>query len=199
MVLFNSGQLPAQQTKVVDKNQCPLKTGSPGCGGVCNNDVSPSKPCSQGRGGIDALHANNSCVVGCGGSRCKSCKHLVVGNSFASNVTGKSSCRKCGVQYVGETSQTLRGRFNNHRNRLKQLCGLYLYHHFNSAGHSLDDINIMPIEEVVLEQTDGTTLPSKRLQREEYWYRELCMQCVSPYGLNDNVRGVGNVSKMMKG
>ena len=160
------------------------------------------------------MHANNSCVVRCGGSRCKTCKHLVVGNSFASNVTGKSyniscprgsircgtknviyviSCRKCGVQYVGETSQTLRARFNNHRNRLKQLCGLYLYHHFNSDGHSLDDINIMPIEEVVLEQTDGMTLPSKRLQREEYWYRELCS--VYPYGLNDNIRGVGNVSK----
>ena len=157
---------------------------------------------------------NNSCVVRCGGSRCKTWKHLVVGNSFASNVTCKSyniscprgsiscrtknviyviSCRKCGVQYVGETSQTLRARFNNHRNRLKQLCGLYLYHHFNSDGHSLDDINIMPIEEVVLEQTDGMTLPSKRLQREEYWYRELCS--VYPYGLNDNVRGVGNVSK----
>ena len=69
------------------------------------------------------------------------------------------SCRKCEVQYVGETSQTLRGTFNNHRNRLKQLCGLYLYHHFNSDNHSLDDINIVPIEEVVLEQTDGTTLP----------------------------------------
>ena len=53
----------------------------------------------------------------------------------------------------------------------------------------------MPIEEVVLEQTDGTTLPSKRLQREEYWYRELCSVSVYPYGLNDNVRGVGNVLK----
>ena len=60
MALFNRGQLPARQTKVVDENQRPLKTGSPGCGGVCNNDVSPSKPCSQGRGGIDALHATNS-------------------------------------------------------------------------------------------------------------------------------------------
>ena len=92
MVSFNRGQLPARKTKVVDENQRPLKTGSPGCGGVCNNDVSPSKPCSQGRGGIDAVHANNSCVVCCGGSRCKTCKHLVVGNSFASNVTGKSMC-----------------------------------------------------------------------------------------------------------
>ena len=75
------------------------------------------------------MHANNSCVVGCGGSRCKTCKHLVVGSSFASNVTGKSYniscprgsiscgtknviyvilCKKCGVQYVGKTSQTLK-------------------------------------------------------------------------------------------
>ena len=63
MASFSRGQLPARQTKVVDENQRPLKTGSPGCGGVCNNDVSSSKPCSQGRGGIDALHANNVLFV----------------------------------------------------------------------------------------------------------------------------------------
>ena len=57
---------------------------------------------------------------------------------------------KCGVQYVGETSQTLRKRLNNHTNRLKQLCGLYLYQHFNSDGRTIDDLNIMPIEEVTL-------------------------------------------------
>ena len=39
------------------------------------------------------------------------------------------SCKKCGVQYVGETSQIRRGRFNNHGNRLKKLCGLYIYQH----------------------------------------------------------------------
>ena len=94
--------------------------------------------------------------------------------------------------YVGETSQTMRCRFNNHRSRLKQLCGLYLYHHFSSDGHTLDDISIMPIEEVVLEPSDVISLPSKRLQTEEYWYRELCT--VYPYGLNNNVKGVGNVS-----
>ena len=50
----------------------------------------------------------------------------------------------------------------------------------------------MPIEEVVLEPSDVISLPSKRLQREEYWYRELCT--AYPYGLNDNVKGVGNMS-----
>ena len=60
--------------------------------------------------------------------RCKTCDHIFVGSTFSSNVTGKSynvrftgknvncgtknviyliSCRKCVVQYVGETSQTL--------------------------------------------------------------------------------------------
>ena len=34
---------------------------------------------------------------------------------------------------------------------------------------------------------------TKRLEREDYWYRELCT--LYPYGLNDNVRGVGNLSK----
>ena len=72
-------------------------------------------------------------------------------------------------------------------------CGLYLYHHFSSDGHTLDDISIMPIEVVVSEPDDGITLGCKRLQREEFWYRELCT--IYPYGLNDNVKGVGNVSK----
>ena len=92
------------------------------------------------------------------------------------------SCKKCGVQYVGETSKTLRCRFSNHRNRLKQLCGLYLYHHFSSNDHTLDDISIMPIEEVVSEPGDSITLGCKRLQREEFWYRELCN--IYPYGWN---------------
>ena len=47
----------------------------------------------------------------------------------------------------------------------------------------MDDISIMPIEEVVLEPNDVISLPSKRLQGEEYWYQELCT--VYPYGLNE--------------
>ena len=51
----------------------------------------------------------------------------------------------------------------------------------------------MPIEEVVLEPGDNISLGCKRLKREEFWYKELCT--VFPYGLNDSVKGVGNVSK----
>ena len=146
--------------------------------------------------------------------RCKTCFHIVEGDSFTSNITNVKynvvspnsdmdcstrnviyliTCRKCGVQYVGKTSQTLRCRLNNHHNRLKQLCDIYLYNHFNSDGHSLYDILLMPIEEVSLSQNDNISLSSKLLLREEFWYRELC--CIYPYGLNDNVRQFGNVSK----
>ena len=67
------------------------------------------------------------------------------------NVIYLISCRKCGVQYIEKTSQTLRSRFNNHRTRLKQMCDIFLYNHFNSDNQ---DINIMPIEEVTVEPED---------------------------------------------
>ena len=63
---------------------------------------------------------------------------------------------------------------DNHRNRLKKLSCQHLYQHFNSDGHTEDDINIVPIEEIELTPTDKISLSAKRLEREEFWYRELC-------------------------
>ena len=51
----------------------------------------------------------------------------------------------------------------------------------------------MPIEEIQVLEGECITLAAKRLQREEYWYKEL--KSIYPYGLNDNVRKVGNISK----
>ena len=42
------------------------------------------------------------------------------------NIIYLVSCKKCGVQYVSETGQTLKKRLNNHRNRLKQLIVSYV-------------------------------------------------------------------------
>ena len=172
-----------------------------------------SKPV-KGRGIVEGQQFNSN-VTRCGSKHCKTCFHLVEGDSFTSNITNIKysvvsrnsdmdcstrnviyliTCRKCGVQYVGKTSPTLRCRLNNHHNRLKQLCDLYLYNHFNSDRHSLDDILLMPIEEVSLSQKDNISLSSKLLLREEFWYRELC--CVYPYGLNDNVNQFDYVSKI---
>ena len=77
------------------------------------------------------------------------------------NVICLVSCKKCGIQYVGETSQALRSRMNNHRQRLNQMCDLLLYQHFCSSGHSADDISITSIEEVSLEEGECLSLASK--------------------------------------
>ena len=52
---------------------------------------------------------------------------------------------------------------------------------------------IMPIEEITTSDKDTCSLSAKWLEREDYWCRELCT--FYPYGLNDNVRKVGNISK----
>ena len=215
MATKNRGQSPARQTKVMDSYPGPVKKGRNQKIRFCDNEALPSKPVTIGRGLADDSQTKSSCkVTKCGKSRCKTCKHIVEGDSFVSNVTGKRynvsstntimscntrnviyliSCKRCGIQYVGETSQALRSRINNHRNRLKSLCGLYLYQHFCSDGHSEEDISVMPLEEVKLEEGECNTLTSKRLKREDYWYREL--GTIYPYGLNDNVKRIGNISK----
>ena len=87
----------------------------------------------------------------------------------------------------------MRNRVNNQRNRLRQQSNLYLYQHFTSDGHREEDISIMPIEEINITATSSISQRARRLEREDYWCRELCT--VYPCGLNDNVRKVGNVSK----
>ena len=88
MASFSRGQLPARHTKVVDENQRPLKTGSHGCRGL-KNDVTSSKPCSQGRDGTEEFQKGGAYVVCCGNKRCKTCDHIFVGSSFTSNLTGR--------------------------------------------------------------------------------------------------------------
>ena len=117
MASFSRGNLPARHTKVVDENQRPLKTGSPGCGSL-RNDGTSSKPYCKGRD-VAEDSQGGACIECCGSKRCKTCDHIFVGSTFSSNVTGKSysvkctgenmncgtknviyliSCRKCAVQ-----------------------------------------------------------------------------------------------------
>ena len=64
-----------------------------------------------------------------------------------SNVVYVIQRKKCGKQCVGETEQPLNERMNNHHadvrhNRTEKPVAL----HFNSPGHTLDDIQVMVIE-----------------------------------------------------
>ena len=63
MTSFSWCKQPDLQTKVVDKNQHLLKTGSPGCGGLRNYATS-SKSCSKGRDVVDDSQGS-ACVFVC--------------------------------------------------------------------------------------------------------------------------------------
>ena len=67
MASFSRGQLPAQQTKVVDDSQRLLKTGSPGCGNL-RNDGTSSKPYCTGRD-VAEDSQGGACVECCGSKR----------------------------------------------------------------------------------------------------------------------------------
>ena len=74
----------------------------------------------------------------CGRSRCKTCSALISTDTFTSHYTGKTytlrtaatcksrdvvyllQCRKCGLQYVGETEQALNERLNSHRSDINR-------------------------------------------------------------------------------
>ena len=71
---------------------------------------------------------------------------------------------------------------------------IVLTRHFNLPGHTVDDIRIQPIEHIT--QSPGETeqnVTIRRLDRERFWMLEL--GTMYPYGLNDRLQHVGNVSQ----
>ena len=91
------------------------------------------------------------------------------------------TCNKCRKQYVGQTVDTFRYRWNNYRsNSRKHALGIscmqeHLCEHFCDSEHS-DFLNGVSI--TFIEKTD----PTNPLQRENYWKHTL--KTFAPYGLN---------------
>ena len=136
----------------------------------------------------------------CSAKRCVVCRvHLVDCNSFTSDQTGETFhirdsmycksthviyllyCSKCkDQQYVGETGQTLTARIVGHRSDINtgavEKC-IHVVTHLNSAGHSLNDLRVFPIE-----QMRNSDKQSRRA-RERFWMSKL--RTVYPYGMNE--------------
>ncbi len=149
----------------------------------------------------------------CESRNCKTCNLLHEVNTFrssctnqvypVSNSTGDTltcgseniiyliTCSICKWQYVGETGATLRGRMNGHRNGIKNNNTTYLYRHFKEYGHGLSSFTVQIIEKVP-DSGDKDKDKQVRLQRELFWMQELWT--IYPYGMNDNVKGYGNIS-----
>ena len=109
------------------------------------------------------------------GYRCKTCPILVTTNTFSSSVAGehfklklrtscKTSniiylihCRRCGLQYVGETGQPLHNRMNGHRFNIAhgRINESPVAAHFTSEGHgeSESDPSVMILDRCWKEDT----------------------------------------------
>ena len=125
--------------------------------------------------------------------------------TFTSNVTGETykinhkltcddncliyrlSCKCCGKQYVGETTDNFRYRQNNYKDndrkhsRKESCIQEHLFKHFNSHGHNgfLNNVSISLIDE-----TDCKN-PEKR---EDYWRRTLKTYSLFVLKVEDSVR-----------
>ena len=138
-------------------------------------------------------------MVKCNKKRCQVCNFIRQGNKFKSNVTGRTyyvnhvfdcdsegvvyliTCKKCGLQYVGNTVTSFRLRFNNHKSSMMRygkeqrgMGGQKPYAHFYTEGHE----GLMDLEIQVIDVTDV----SRPNERETFWIEKLNTYC--PRGLN---------------
>ena len=132
----------------------------------------------------------------CSTNRCKTCPILKTTNVFISKATGERftikihatcktnnivyliECRRCGLQYVGESGQPLHKRMNGHRfdvthGRVEESP---VAAHFRSAGHSEADLSVCVIDRL---WTDDVI---RRKNRESRWIRTL--GTLWPRGMN---------------
>ena len=93
------------------------------------------------------------------------CTHIIPGTGFGNKVTGEKfysrvdttcktanvvyliECSRCRTQYVGETGNALHLRMNGHRSDFHcKSPHKPVVAHFNTQGHSFDDMKVMVIE-----------------------------------------------------
>ena len=107
-----------------------------------------------------------------------------LGNACTTNnVVYLITCEYCKMQYVGETTNTLRTRFYGHRNAIKR--GKYntqLYYHFLDPGHRPEHCKVQIIYHYDKDDDDAKKV---LLTVEEYYMRKLAT--VYPFGLNDKI------------
>ena len=91
------------------------------------------------------------------------------------------TCKVCRKQYVGQTVDIFRSRWNNYKNNdRKYLVGEprmqeHIFEHFNSKGHTgfLENVSVTFIDKTDLQNPE---------KRENYWIHSL--KTMVPWGLN---------------
>ena len=103
------------------------------------------------------------------GSNSLTCKYITVGlNTYTFHSTGETrpinhhidcnsinviymvQCKRCHKQYIGETKQRLKDRFNEHRRPVDKQINISkpttVSEHFLSNGHNATDMQLIPLE-----------------------------------------------------
>ena len=102
----------------------------------------------------------------------------------------------CGIQYVGQTGRPLKVRFREHSYKVRNSKKFknFLYNHFRTTGHTVNDVSLQPLEYIAFDSTASKSYKIQaRHNAELKWIRNL--QTPYPLGLNDNIYREGNISK----
>ena len=150
------------------------------------------------RAKINTERTNDPGTSKCGHGGCRICRdHMPVTKTFKSTTTGITfnihqklncnsknliyllTCKICGMQYIGETKTRFRERMNNHKAAINNGYDNSVARHFNSPGHSLEALEMLPIE------NNPNWSDVERNEREKYWMRQLAT--LPGQGLNDRI------------
>ena len=139
----------------------------------------------------------------CGKPRCETCSHIVNFNTVKSTSTNRIlrmatsstclstgivyliQCARCRIQYVGQSSNSIHVRFQQHMRYVK-LRDEYkpISTHYNSPGHSIRDSKVLAL--------DCSKNLNARLRLEDTWIT--CLGSLQPAGLNQRyqtIQGAG--------
>ncbi len=131
----------------------------------------------------------------CKAKRCSVCPFIQVSAKFTSSATGETfpitssihcksswviyliTCTHCSLQYVGKTTTQLYTRFTNTKSDIKlKKKKLPIVDHFNSPGHSVNNISLMGIEYINSHKEHVIR------HRESFWIAKL--RTLRPSGIN---------------
>lgn len=135
----------------------------------------------------------------CTNGRCKVCAYITPCRTITSSKNGKRykvkghischstnliyliSCRRCNLQYVGETSTSLATRINNHLSCIRTKKPTPIGLHFNLPNHSVRCFSVSGVE--TFDSTTTTANINYRKLKEITWQHLL--QTAHPLGLNN--------------
>ena len=149
---------------------------------------------------------NPSFISKCTNKRCKTCPQLSTSSTVTSYVTKREyhcinhvnakascssqnliyllSCQKCGIQYVGETTQRMNERMNGHRTS-KSGCEHVIRHKESCEGCSFSYQIIEHFQGTGYDESGSIDSDTSRTRhiREDFWIKKL--RTLYPYGPNE--------------